>query len=384
MAINEHNYEAWFLDYAEGNLSEEQVAQLMAFVEARPELAAELEEFELMALEAPEMAMMNPAALKMPDAAGAITESLADDLLIGELEGTLTAAENKELTALVAAHPILEADRALYKQTVLVADTTQGFGNKAGLKRGGVLIPLFVKRAAAIAAVLLFLAGAFQVIRVGLGLDGGTSDIMATNFNWSDENRPPLVVGPGDGWGMAEVPFVGAAGEWKAAPVIIETNLPLMADAAAPVTPQDNAPARFSNMGRMESQVASMLVAHKQDRSIAASNRNKPQVDFSTIEPEAPELANNEGYFTLKELVVKRVKKRVAQPDEPKKLRERLTLANAVNMAGRITGFKVKMDEKFDKDGNREAFTVASKRFEISRTIGKSGQSMAPVSNKQP
>ena len=49
--IDLHNYEAWFLDYSEGNLSEIQISEVNQFLDFNPEFRAELEEFEQIVLE---------------------------------------------------------------------------------------------------------------------------------------------------------------------------------------------------------------------------------------------------------------------------------------------------------------------------------------------
>ena len=95
----------------------------------------------------------------------------------------------------------------------------------------------------------------------------------------------------------------------------------------------------------------------------------------------APE-QQQRGVITLRELVVKRVKDRVGQKNEPKSLRDRLTLANMVNMAGRVTGMKLEAEETYNENGERTAFSVAARRFEITTSKGQSSSSLAPSSNK--
>lgn len=46
MNINSHNYEAFFLDYHEGNLSPQQVADLLLFLEQHPGLKQDFDSFE--------------------------------------------------------------------------------------------------------------------------------------------------------------------------------------------------------------------------------------------------------------------------------------------------------------------------------------------------
>ena len=48
--INKNNYEAFFLDYYEGNLTTEQVAELLLFIEQHPEHKEEFESFENISL----------------------------------------------------------------------------------------------------------------------------------------------------------------------------------------------------------------------------------------------------------------------------------------------------------------------------------------------
>ncbi len=65
MEINKNNYEAFFLDYYDGNLPAEQVAVLLLFVEQHPELKEEFESFENITLEdLPSIGFDNKSSLK--------------------------------------------------------------------------------------------------------------------------------------------------------------------------------------------------------------------------------------------------------------------------------------------------------------------------------
>ncbi len=50
MDINRNNYEAYFLDYRENNLTPGQVAELLVFLEQNPDLKEEFESFESFSL----------------------------------------------------------------------------------------------------------------------------------------------------------------------------------------------------------------------------------------------------------------------------------------------------------------------------------------------
>src|SRR5438045_1843996 len=51
MKISRNNYEAFFLDFHEGNLSEEMKKEVLAFVKANPDLKDEFESFEMIFVE---------------------------------------------------------------------------------------------------------------------------------------------------------------------------------------------------------------------------------------------------------------------------------------------------------------------------------------------
>lgn len=134
MSIERTNYEIWFLDYCEGRLSPEQRAEVEAFVVAHPDLAAELDEMKDFMLsasfDATEEVFDVKDALKKPEAG--LSPQELEWLLVKELEGDLTAAEQQKLQTLKASHPSLQRDAALYAHTKLSAGAEQ-FGAKGSL-----------------------------------------------------------------------------------------------------------------------------------------------------------------------------------------------------------------------------------------------------------
>ncbi|MBL0330922.1 MAG: hypothetical protein IPP64_16305 [Bacteroidetes bacterium] len=213
MNINKNNYEAFFLDYHEGNLSPQQVADLLLFVEQHPELREEFESFENVTLDdlstisfdqksslKKEITLENreeyfirsientltPAEKNLLDAfikqhpqflkelelfqktrvpadttivfenKEALQKSTADDLLIASMEGLLTKQENIFLNQQLAVDAEMQHNYSLYKQTKLVADTTIVFENKEELKREErKIIPFYFYVAAAASIALL-------------------------------------------------------------------------------------------------------------------------------------------------------------------------------------------------------------------------------------
>ncbi|CAN5519294.1 hypothetical protein BH10BAC1_BH10BAC1_12830 [soil metagenome] len=150
MSINKNNYEAFFLDYHEGNLSPQQVADLLLYVEQHPELKEEFESFENVTLDA-------LSAITFEDKLSLKTEVLTPALSIngeGELppisiqnkeeyfiksaENTLTATEKTLLENFIKQHPQFLVDLQLFQKTIISADASITFENKEELKRTAI------------------------------------------------------------------------------------------------------------------------------------------------------------------------------------------------------------------------------------------------------
>ncbi|MCE3279902.1 MAG: hypothetical protein K0S44_2093 [Bacteroidetes bacterium] len=131
MNINKHNYEAFFLDYHEGNLSPQQVADLLLFVEQHPELKHEFESFENFSLEDfSSYTFENKEKLKKE-----ITLQNKDEYFCRSVDGTLTETETSLLAQFLKQHPQYLPDLELYRKTKLVSDEAIVFENKNELKQ---------------------------------------------------------------------------------------------------------------------------------------------------------------------------------------------------------------------------------------------------------
>lgn len=131
MNINKNNYEAYFLDYHEGNLSPEEVADLFLFLSEYPELKKELDDFENIVLDdfsAP--VFENKESLKKN-----ITPDNREDYFIRAVEGTLDANELILLQTFLTTHPEFLKEFNQFEKTKLHADPTLIFENKEELKQ---------------------------------------------------------------------------------------------------------------------------------------------------------------------------------------------------------------------------------------------------------
>ncbi len=131
MNINKNNYEAYFLDYHEGNLSPQEVADLFLFLSQHPELKKDFENFENILLEDFSLPVFGDKENLKKN----ITTNNCDDYFIRFIEGTLTANEIQLLEVFLKLNPASLKSFNLFKKTKLQTDTSIVFKNKLVLKR---------------------------------------------------------------------------------------------------------------------------------------------------------------------------------------------------------------------------------------------------------
>lgn len=131
MTINKNNYEAYFLDYHEGNLSPQEVADLFLFLSLYPELKKEFDNFENITLEDYSSPVFeNKDSLKKN-----ITADNREEYFIQAIEGTLAPAEQLLLEQFLKAHPEFLPEFQLFQKTKLQSDPSIVFENKSILKQ---------------------------------------------------------------------------------------------------------------------------------------------------------------------------------------------------------------------------------------------------------
>lgn len=116
--INKNNYEAWFLDYSEGNLNQEQIAELLLFVENNPELQETFNEFEIIPLNSSVSLSSNEKNnLKKSELLSDF--SINEELIIRYVENDLPEIKRKEVETLAKQNKNFAADLRLYQLSKL-------------------------------------------------------------------------------------------------------------------------------------------------------------------------------------------------------------------------------------------------------------------------
>jgi hypothetical protein len=131
MNINKNNYEAYFLDYHEGNLSPQEVADLFLFLSLHSELKKEFDNFENIILEDFSLPVFEDKDRLKKN----ITADNREQYFIRAIEGTLEPAEQVLLEQFLKTYPQFLREFQLFQKTKIQSDPSIVFENKSLLKQ---------------------------------------------------------------------------------------------------------------------------------------------------------------------------------------------------------------------------------------------------------
>jgi len=196
MKINRNNYELFFVDYLDGNLSDYEIRMLENFLLINPDLRAELEGTEKISL-SPETVVFNQKdLLRKPDISLPVNENNLEDFCIAVSEGDLNEQQHKGLDNYLKSHPESESLLALYRQLHLTPDRNIIYPWKGKLKKTIMLIPreVLYPLLSVAAAVTLMMIIYLRSEDITQNLPGIASDLPSAIIAKPDptENEPIL------------------------------------------------------------------------------------------------------------------------------------------------------------------------------------------------
>jgi hypothetical protein len=119
MKIDKSNYEVWFIDWLDGNLSDQQVEELMLFLEMNPSLREEFDELPALKLNAPQDTFLKKDLLKKSKSE--ITLSQLEYLSVAFLENDISPDQRSELKEIIEEDPEKQNVFELIQKTKLTA-----------------------------------------------------------------------------------------------------------------------------------------------------------------------------------------------------------------------------------------------------------------------
>lgn len=140
MTININNFEAYLLDYLEGNLDPLLTADLMAFLAENPDYESYLPEYDgnlslSQTLVCPQKNNLKKEFADVPE----ITPDNFDEFCIASCEGLLDKGQDSRLSDYISRHPDKQRDLDLYRLLKLQVDPALQFTDKERLKKNRLL-----------------------------------------------------------------------------------------------------------------------------------------------------------------------------------------------------------------------------------------------------
>lgn len=165
MTINKHNYEVFLIDYLDGKLNPEMVAELMLFLDLNPDIKDELDGIQDTVLVVETMAFPNKSDLKKKSFLKNGIDNTFEYLCIASVEGAITKEEEATLKAFLENNEDKQKEFECFRKTSIKADTTIAFPNKYSLKRA-TFFPIrnsTLRAVIAIAASFALLIGIYSI-----------------------------------------------------------------------------------------------------------------------------------------------------------------------------------------------------------------------------
>ncbi len=203
--ITIHNYESWFIDYIEGNLDADSMAALTLFLKDHPELKLELEEFDNLSLTPTSVQFQDKNQLRKDERALSnphmnLSTFTTNDF-IAYHEGDLSDIEKKQVLTFIEKNKAAKIEFDQLAE-VYLQPTEVIFKNKDILyKKGGVIIPLFVRYAVA-ASILLMISLFYFTDNTGVDVRVADDHSQETIESTEEKSEPKLMKTQEDGLEM--------------------------------------------------------------------------------------------------------------------------------------------------------------------------------------
>ncbi|MCL3780237.1 hypothetical protein EMN47_07505 [Prolixibacteraceae bacterium JC049] len=152
MKIDRTNYEAYLIDYLEGNLKDDECQIVEDFLSQNPDIQEELEGLSEVTLFTDDVVFSEKNTLKK----GFDDEEVNDEYCIAYMEGDLDPIENVRFESHLKKSNDTQRNLALFEKTKIVADGNVVFANKKRLKKYSVFY--YASRSVAAAAVIAMVA----------------------------------------------------------------------------------------------------------------------------------------------------------------------------------------------------------------------------------
>jgi len=197
--ISIFNYEAYYLDFLEGNLSEQDTALLLTFLEEHPELKIEDDFLPQFNHTDRNLDAEFKAGLKQVDLKKDLPNlQNAEQFIIAEMEGLLSPDRSTDLSDLLQQNEALRELHSVYKQARLMPDAQLTYADKHLLKQKTTLRlwpAIAFAAAASVSAFFFFIQPADTNLKGGSAFSGVVGSLVVDKSH-KVEKKPTIALDP--------------------------------------------------------------------------------------------------------------------------------------------------------------------------------------------
>jgi len=374
MKINRNNYELYFIDYLDGNLSDRDILMLEDFLLINPDLREELEGAEKIHLQPENLDYGTKTLLKKPDINLPITESNFEDFCVAESEGDLNTNERKSLSEYISEHPDKKLVLSFISKLHLSPDLKVIFARKEKLKKGFTLLPReyvmpILSVAATIAIVVLIYSSNKEFFRPIHGL---TAE-FPTEFK---ENKNIVAI-PDSAIVPSKIETQNNRVEKQVQNASILAISTTKQKKQSGTVKKGVSPVKKSNENKNTSQPQRLnpsfhiKLASITDGEIPAPTIERGKIIYST--PTSKNQQNTPEYLSLSEYASKQFTEKIlgAKDINTTHLSGWQIADAGISGINKLTGGKMKLDKKTDEEGNVTSYSFNSKLLSFSTTNSK-------------
>jgi hypothetical protein len=352
--IDENNYESYFLDFREGNLTEQEIELLMTFLNKNPHLEESLLNFDPYVIESISEISLNKKFLhKSLNDFRSINENNFDEFCIAFYEQDLSKELKQDLLTYIQDHPEKSKDFENYGNVYIHAPLNVTYPYKSKLKRF-TLLPIYriAYIVSAVAAVLMLIIYLLPFTQQ-LNRINKQTNMVKTDVKSKIQNNVVIA--------NSEVKAALSGKRLHEMPTHLKTKQ------VSPVSDKTT-----DETARDENNIASINSIRLNDLKLPI-NSDK----VSLISGMYPINTNNEHehYLSIKEFAIEKLHKTI-DPNLPESAKaNRVTWWDLARLGisgiNKLTGTEIKMDRKIDEEGEVVAMVIESGKLGYSRSVIK-------------
>ena len=355
--INRNNYEEYFLDFLDGNLSPSDKNLLMSFLENNPDLKEELEQLNELPEIRTEEKFIEKTVLKKSINNFSSGSDNFSELCIARIEGDLTKEESNEFDSFINENSKRKKEFEQFKLTKVKADYSIVFRNKKGLKKSSVALFLAKNRysiLSAAASVIIVLALFTLIPRNAEDMPLNIAEVKKTEDKKTIQEELKI-----------------EQNSKKQVAVVIKQEA---IKSEEPLHKNENTARENST----DSAIIEQTIDYQQYEKIAAHGIEieYSSVNKSIVYPEykiyqLAELDVKNKHFSVKSFIAGVINKEVFNRDRNEKI-EMFDVAQAsLNGINRITGSNMKLTRIYDENGKPNKTEFSSKLIAFSTPAKK-------------